>query len=118
MCSISGLAAAFYGEEAVHELETFDAQQVCRAGLARISAEPSLTLESLESGGDPFVRWLSAVCRCQRRECPSANAANAHRRSARPSSTAMMMARSRSPLGAAWQDAMTFLCDATFRKAK
>jgi hypothetical protein len=33
MCSISGLAAAFYGEEAVHELETFDAQQVCRAGL-------------------------------------------------------------------------------------
>ena len=53
-----GLAVAFYGEEAVHELETFDAQQVCRAGLARISAEPSLTLESLESGGDPFVRWL------------------------------------------------------------
>src|ERR1017187_9682436 len=27
-----GLAVAFYGEEAAHKRETFDAQQVCRAG--------------------------------------------------------------------------------------
>lgn len=52
------LASAFYGEAAVHELETFDAQQVCRAGLARLSAGPSRTLESLEAGGDTFIRWL------------------------------------------------------------
>jgi len=52
------LASAFYGEVAVHELETFDAQQICRAGLARLSADPSLTLESLETGGDPFIGWL------------------------------------------------------------
>jgi hypothetical protein len=45
------LASTFYGETAVHELETFDAQQVCGAGLARLSADPSRTLESLEAGG-------------------------------------------------------------------
>ena len=54
------LASAFYGETAVHELESFDAQQVCRAGLARLKTEPPPTLESLESGGDPFVRWLKS----------------------------------------------------------
>jgi hypothetical protein len=52
------LANAFYAEAAVHELETFDAQQVCRAGLARLGAEPSRTLESWEAGGDPFIAWL------------------------------------------------------------
>ena len=52
------LASAFYGEPAVHELETFDAQHLCRAGLARLSAEPSLTFESLEAAGDPFIGWL------------------------------------------------------------
>lgn len=52
------LASAFYGEEAVHELETFDAQQVCRACLARLSTEPSRTLESWEAGSDPFIAWL------------------------------------------------------------
>lgn len=52
------LASAFYGEAAVHELETADAQQVCRAGLARFSAEPSRALESLEASGDPFIGWL------------------------------------------------------------
>ena len=52
------LASAFYGEEAVHELETFDAQQVCRAGLARLDAEPLPTLAALEAGGDPFIGWL------------------------------------------------------------
>ena len=52
------LASAFYGEAAVHELETFDAQQVCRAGLARLSAEPSGALEPLEAVGDPFIGWL------------------------------------------------------------
>jgi hypothetical protein len=45
-----GLAIAFYGEESVHELETFDAQQVCRAGLARVGAELS--------SDDPFIVWL------------------------------------------------------------
>jgi hypothetical protein len=44
------LAIAFYGEDAVRELETFDAQQVCRAGLAR-----SVTLES---AADLFIGWL------------------------------------------------------------
>lgn len=52
------LASAFYGEAAVHELESFDAQQVCRAGLGRLRAEPSRTLESWEAGGDPFIVWL------------------------------------------------------------
>ncbi len=44
------LAAAFYREDAVHELEPADAQQICRAGLARLQGAPSLTLESLEAG--------------------------------------------------------------------
>jgi hypothetical protein len=52
------LASASYGEGKVHELETFDAQQVCRAGLARLVVEPSRTLESLEAGGDLFIGWL------------------------------------------------------------
>jgi hypothetical protein len=52
------LASAFYGEAAVHELEPFDAQRVCRAGLSRLRAEPSRTLESLEASGDPFIGWL------------------------------------------------------------
>lgn len=52
------LATAFYGEAAVDELETFDAQQVCRAGLARLSADPTRTLASLEAAGDPFIGWL------------------------------------------------------------
>lgn len=52
------LATAFYGDAAVDELETFDAQQVCRAGLARLNADPTRTLESLEAGGDPFIGWL------------------------------------------------------------
>ncbi len=43
------LAIAYYGEEAVYELETFDAQQVCRAGLAR----PGEQAED-----DPFIAWL------------------------------------------------------------
>jgi hypothetical protein len=50
------LAIAYYGAEAVHELETFDAQQICRAGLARFGAESRVTLESSED--DPFVAWL------------------------------------------------------------
>jgi hypothetical protein len=52
------LAAGFYGEAAVQELETLDVQEICRAGLARLNAEPSVTLESLESQGDVFIRWL------------------------------------------------------------
>jgi hypothetical protein len=44
------LAIAFYGEEAVRELETFDAQQLCRAGLAG--------QVTLESAADPFIAWL------------------------------------------------------------
>ncbi|HUE02524.1 MAG TPA: hypothetical protein VMR62_23350 [Bryobacteraceae bacterium] len=50
------LAIAYYGAEAVHELETFDAQQICRAGLGRFGAESRVTLESSED--DPFVAWL------------------------------------------------------------
>ncbi|HLY17559.1 MAG TPA: hypothetical protein VKR61_10050 [Bryobacteraceae bacterium] len=52
------LATAFYGDAAVDELETFDAQQVCRAGLARLNADPTRTLESWEAAGDPFIGWL------------------------------------------------------------
>src|SRR5580698_2305968 len=52
------LAAGFYGEAAVKELETFDAQELCRAGLARLRAQPSGTLESREAQGDEFVVWL------------------------------------------------------------
>lgn len=52
------LAVGFYGEEAVRELETRDLQGICRAGLARLNAEPSATLESLESQGDVFIGWL------------------------------------------------------------
>jgi len=52
------LAAGFYGEAAVRELETLDVQEICRAGLARLNAGPSVTLESLESQGDTFIRWL------------------------------------------------------------
>jgi len=44
------LAQAFYGEEAVRELETADPQKLCREGLARVAGEllPD----------DPFIRWL------------------------------------------------------------
>jgi len=52
------LAAGFYGEAAVRELETVDVEEMCRAGLARLRAEPSVTLESLESSGDAFIGWL------------------------------------------------------------
>ena len=52
------LAAGFYGEAAVLELETLDVQEMSRAGLARLNGEPSVTLESLESQGDAFIRWL------------------------------------------------------------
>jgi hypothetical protein len=52
------LAAGFYGEAAVRELETLDVQDICRAGLARLNAQPSVTLEALELQGDEFVRWL------------------------------------------------------------
>jgi hypothetical protein len=52
------LAAGFYGEAAVREQETLDVQEICRAGLARLHAQPSVTLEALESQGDAFVRWL------------------------------------------------------------
>jgi hypothetical protein len=52
------LAVGFYGEAAVQELETLDVQGICRSGLARLHAEPSVTLESLESQGDAFIRWL------------------------------------------------------------
>ena len=52
------LAAAFYGEEVVHELETRDARQICRVGMARWMKNPSEALESLESGQDPFIGWL------------------------------------------------------------
>lgn len=52
------LAAGFYGEAAVKELETLDVQEICRAGLARLNAEPSVTLESLEARGDAFIGWL------------------------------------------------------------
>lgn len=52
------LAVGFYGEAAVHELETQDAQEICRAGLARLHAQPSLTLASLEAQGDVFIGWL------------------------------------------------------------
>ena len=52
------LAAGFYGEAAVQELETLDVPQISRAGLARLNAQPSLTLESLESQEDAFIRWL------------------------------------------------------------
>jgi len=52
------LAAGFYGEAAVLELETLDVQEMSRAGLARLNAEPSVTLESLELQGDAFIRWL------------------------------------------------------------
>jgi len=49
------LAIAFYGEERVRELETLDAQQICRVGLARWSADSPLTTES---ANDPFIGWL------------------------------------------------------------
>ncbi|MFN7995907.1 MAG: hypothetical protein U0Q18_20010 [Bryobacteraceae bacterium] len=52
------LAAGFYGEASVRELETVDAQEICRTGLARLQASPSASLESLESGGDAFILWL------------------------------------------------------------
>jgi hypothetical protein len=52
------LAVGFYGEAAVLELETRDLQEICRAGLARLNAEPSATLELLESQGDVFIGWL------------------------------------------------------------
>ena len=40
------LAIAYYGAEAVEELETFDAQQICRAGLARPGSD------------DQFQKWI------------------------------------------------------------
>jgi hypothetical protein len=52
------LAVGFYGEAAVQELETLDVQKISRAGLARLSADPSVSLESLESQGDAFIGWL------------------------------------------------------------
>ncbi|HTT60440.1 MAG TPA: hypothetical protein VMG35_01315 [Bryobacteraceae bacterium] len=52
------LAVGFYGEEAVRELETTDAQELCRAGLARLKAEPHISLETLESQRDAFILWL------------------------------------------------------------
>ena len=52
------LAVGFYGESTVHELESQDVQEICRSGLARLRAQPSVTLESLESEGDPFIPWL------------------------------------------------------------
>ena len=52
------VAHAFHGETPLHELETFDAKQVCRTGLARIGADPSRTLEAWEADGDPFIEWL------------------------------------------------------------
>jgi hypothetical protein len=52
------LAAGFHGEAVVRELETLDVQEMCRAGLARLRAEPSATLESLEYQGDALVHWL------------------------------------------------------------
>jgi hypothetical protein len=52
------LAVGFYGEAAVRELETLDVQEISRAGLARLNAEPSVTLESLEAQGDAFIHWL------------------------------------------------------------
>jgi hypothetical protein len=54
------VAHAFHGETPLHELEAFDAQQVCRAGLARMGADPSRTLESWEADGDPFIDWLKS----------------------------------------------------------
>lgn len=52
------LANAFYGEAVLRELETLHVQQISRTGLARLSADPSVTVESLETGGDPFILWL------------------------------------------------------------
>jgi hypothetical protein len=52
------LAVGFYGEAAVQELETRDVQEICRAGLARLNGEPSVSLESLEAKGDVFIAWL------------------------------------------------------------
>jgi hypothetical protein len=52
------LAVGFHGETAVRELESRDVQELCRAGLASLRAEPSVTLEALESQADPFIRWL------------------------------------------------------------
>jgi len=52
------LAAGFYGDAPVQELETLDVQQMTRAGLARLKADPSLTLESLEGRGDAFIHWF------------------------------------------------------------
>jgi hypothetical protein len=49
------LAVAYYGEEAVRELETFDAPALCRAGLESCRGKPPLTIES---SGDPFIEWL------------------------------------------------------------
>jgi len=52
------LAVGFYGEATVRELESLDVQEMCRAGLARLRADPSVPLEARESQGDAFVGWL------------------------------------------------------------
>jgi hypothetical protein len=52
------LAVGFYGEKAVKELESLDVQEICRTGLARLNAEPSVPLALPESEGDAFIVWL------------------------------------------------------------
>jgi hypothetical protein len=61
------LAADFYGEEAVHELETEQPQAICRDGLAALKragfekldpAARLARLADLENASDPFIEWL------------------------------------------------------------
>jgi hypothetical protein len=61
------LAADFYGEEAVHELETEQPQTICRDGLSALKRTGFENLDTaarlarvadLESAADPFIGWL------------------------------------------------------------
>ena len=61
------LAVDYFGEEAVHELETEEPQAICRNGLAALKRGRFQSLDQgarlahlveLENSGDPFVGWL------------------------------------------------------------
>jgi hypothetical protein len=65
--ALRGLAVDYFGEEAVHELETEAPQAICSAGLAALkrqnfqSLDPTARLAllvDLENSGDLFVGWL------------------------------------------------------------
>jgi hypothetical protein len=61
------LAADFYGEDTVRELESEEPQAICRAGLAALKAAGFRKLDAaariaqlleLENSGDPFIAWF------------------------------------------------------------